>query len=237
MRKPLVLNSGKFQEAAGTDFVRTIPESTAQPSSPSNGDLWLDTSGASDAGLYSQSTAPSNPTTGDLWLDTSAPSVVSSGMVDLTNYPADYLLKVGETAFVTFSSATLVKTNIKVETGGMYDVNISSLFSANTASNENKFLIGGKSALMWTIGTKNVGGSLTGYYLQTAGYLISNGGLQCAKLTISSSGSAHSVSVANVNGAYAHLSLAYPDSNEITTLGNITFSTGHTGKVIVRRIA
>lgn len=160
------------------------------------------------------------------------------GLVDLTSATEDYLLKVGETAVITYTDANSVPLHVAT-VEGLYEIKIS---TQNTTISDNNGIylkpnnidITAYSAQFWSGGSWS--GSTTNFQISGALNKLTKADINTntgSKTLISSSvyKTTSSVSSAYFNNLWDDTSTAW------TSLGTITFPFAQSGKIVIRRIA
>jgi len=225
-----------------------------------NGTSWVNFDADTLNGFHASQTPAPNvivPLDADGILDLSATYVKSSvytfRRVDLTNATSDYMLQVGEEAYISFSDATSVPLRIATQSGTLYNLYIyltspsfaqgngvvaSSFLLPNNTSYTNAFY---RAGACWDSNASSVGygGNISAFEL--IGNLFP---ANCFAIIYNEinhkSTTAISVHAGYNTSNYArwqHINCVWNDyTTSWTSLGTITFSKSSSGFILVRRV-
>lgn len=214
-----------------------------------SGDIVI-TGGGTDIPV--QADAPSSPSVGDLWVDSDAlPSVVPS-VVDLTSATSDYTLAVGQTATLTYTSATSVPLHVAT-VEGIYEVTLAGtsrpasangdviLFPNNytTGSDSNYYRAFSRTRLEWNgsnflTTTNTYSGMPINYGVALVSQAVINTHLLCKSLEASFYGQ-----LLNGDGNdFGFIGCKWNNATmQWVSLGTVAFTaTAQSGKIVIKRI-
>ena len=169
-------------------------------------------------------------------------------IIDLTSATSDYLLGVGETAKITYTSATSVPLHIATQEG-LYEFTISGNLSTTVANDNNISVLPNNttySAQFTEVGYKISSGNSSAIVLDasTNQFNTAWSNAVSANLSISTKTTAKTLqgTVLNkrVNGTTEHFTISSfwnNTSTAWTSLGTITFPFAQSGIIIIKRIA
>lgn len=169
-------------------------------------------------------------------------------IIDLTSATSDYLLGVGETAKITYTSATSVPLHIATQEG-LYEFTISGNLSTTVANDNNISVLPNNttySAQFTEVGYKISSGNSSAIVLDasTNQFNTAWSNAVSANLSISTKTTAKTLqgTVLNkrVNGTTEHFTISSfwnDTSTAWTSLGTITFPFAQSGIIVIKRIA
>lgn len=169
-------------------------------------------------------------------------------IIDLTSATSDYLLGVGETAKITYTSATSVPLHIATQEG-LYEFTISGNLSTTVANDNNISVLPNNttySAQFTEVGYKISSGNNSAIILDasTNQFNTAWSNAVSANLSISTKTTAKTLqgTVLNkrVNGTTEHFTISSfwnNTSTAWTSLGTITFPFAQSGIIVIKRIA
>ena len=169
-------------------------------------------------------------------------------IIDLTSATSDYLLGIGETAKITYTSATSVPLHIATQEG-LYEFTISGNLSTTVANDNNISVLPNNttySAQFTEVGYKISSGNSSAIVLDasTNQFNTAWSNAVSANLSISTKTTAKTLqgTVLNkrVNGTTEHFTISSfwnNTSTAWTSLGTITFPFAQSGIIVIKRIA
>lgn len=189
--------------------------------------------------------APSSPADGDLWLDESVQVQDNTNYIDVTNASADYPLRRGETAVVNYSAATSVPLHIKT-VEGLYELEIIGDSSVAPTVDDNVYLNPNNStysnAISHTYSSQIAGVQTLGSVARSA-FAVGNQTLVKAHIHITTNTKAKVIQCtdsairASNNYWKRNTSAIWLDTTTIwSSLGTIIFPFAQSGTIIIRRI-
>jgi hypothetical protein len=169
----------------------------------------------------------------------------STGVVDLTSATTDYLLDIGETATITYTTATSVPLRVATGDGQVYELSISGDTSVSVASSNDVQLNPNNTnyfgafthkgmEITTSLTARNTAYAFVGFYA---------GRLNTCKATISTATKSKMVmAVGNATTTsasyYFNYSISWGDTTTVwSSLGTMVFPFAQSGKIVIRRIA
>jgi hypothetical protein len=164
-------------------------------------------------------------------------------VVDLTGATTDYLLAVGETAFIDYVNATSVPLHVGIADKSVYEINISCDIQNYATCDSHLDLIGASGAWELDIVYPSSATAMANYVGTGTGanfnIHIADGTIRNANITLSArNGNISYICHSNARATSAYIanrSISASWKSTITSLGTITHAVAHTGRITIKR--